>query len=195
MAVTFLIAHLSPFFFWHPRVLHLLQASLGVFRRGLGGLCVSPKRTQTQSENERERERESERERERERGRERERERERGRERERDREREKRETERDVECSCPQKYYYNILDQCDEVEETILSMFRIISTDTSLDASLVYPGLWRPWIFRVVPDSASSFFTALRSSCSWIFWNVQRKILKKNSEIKSRFIYVARRRI
>ena len=51
-------------------MLHLLQASLGVFRRGLGGLCVSPKRTQTQSENERERERERESESERERERE-----------------------------------------------------------------------------------------------------------------------------
>ena len=41
----------------------------------------------------------------------------------------------------------------------------------------------------------SSFFTALRSSCSWIFWNFQKKILKKNSAMKSRFINVAKRRI
>ena len=32
----------------------------------------------------------------------------------------------------------------------------------------------RSWIFRIVSDSASSFFIALRSSWLWIFWNFQK---------------------
>ena len=73
-----------------------------------------------------------------------------------------------------------------------LSMFQIISMNASLD--YLVDAFLRSWVFQIVSESALSFFTALRSSCSWIFWNSQ-KILKKNSVVKSKFIIVAKRRI
>ena len=88
-----------------------------------------------------------------------------------------RERERSKEYGCRQKQNYNILHQCNQAEKTILLMLRIIFTDTFL----VYPAdaVLRWWIFWIVSDSASSFFTAMWSSCSWIFWNFQKKFSKK----------------
>ena len=63
----------------------------------------------------------------------RERERERQTDRQTDRQTETaRQREKSKECDCRQKQYYNILRQCNQVEETILSMFRIISKNASL---------------------------------------------------------------
>ena len=88
-----------------------------------------------------------------------------------------REKERSKEYGYRQKQNYNILHQCNQAEKTILLMLRIIFKDTFL----VYPAdaVLRWWIFWIVSDSASSFFTAMWSSCSWIFWNFQKKFSKK----------------
>ena len=122
-------------------------------------------------EGERERGREGERERGREGERERARERERERARERARERE-RERERGLQSTTADvlQYFTSMLSG---------------SGGNSIDVS---------GIFRTVSDSASSFFKALRSNCSMIFWNFQ-KILKKNCVMESRFITVGKRRI
>ena len=58
-------------------------------------------------------------------------------------------------------------------------MFQIISAD----ASLVYPAdaFSRSSIFRIVLDSASSFFTALEVAAHGFFWNFQ-----KNNQEKQR---------
>ena len=64
------------------------------------------------------------------------------------------------------------------MEETVLLMFRIISM---VRISRVYPAdaFLRSRIFRIVLYSASSFFTALRSTCSWIFLNFQKNTQEK----------------
>ena len=80
----------------------------------------------------------------------------------------------------------------DQVEETILSMFRIISTD----ASLVYPAdaFLRSWIFWIVQTVLQAFFQLWEVAVHG-FAGISKKILKKNSVMKSRFDYVAKRRI
>ena len=75
-----------------------------------------------------------------------------------------------------------------------ISMFRIVSTY----ASLVYPSC--RCFFKIMNFSDrfrqcfKFFFTALRSSC-YEFSGISKKILKKNSMMKSRFINVAKGRI
>ena len=75
-----------------------------------------------------------------------------------------------------------------------ISMFRVVSTY----ASLVYPSC--RCFFKIMNFSDrfrqcfKFFFTALRSSC-YEFSGISKKILKKNSMMKSRFINVAKGRI
>ena len=103
-----------------------------------------------------------------------------------------REKERSEEYGCQQKQYWDILHWCYQVEEAILSMFRIISTGASLD----YPAgvFLRIMNFRIASDIASNFLQ-LSEVAVHEFSGISKKALKKNSVMKSSFIINANWRI
>ena len=100
-------------------------------------------------------------------------------ERERERERERgRERERDLKSTAADKdsitiSYINVISRRDHSIDISDNIYGCLS---GLSCRCFLMNFW------IVSDSASSFLTALRRSCSWLFWNFRNNTLEKQCD-------------